>query len=253
MAENLAETPRWGNQARDRKALAIWHTLLECNGPGIAEGAWLDVGCGSGGIAATLANKARLVTGIDPEPWSAWAREMDAHSNLRLVTGRFDGDSSTIPAFSIDVVVCNQVYEHVDDPLALLRNIHRVLVPGGICYFAGPNLLWPVEPHVFWPFVHWLPRKFAQLIMRSLGSRHASDLDAWSWSYWRLTHAFRTAGFSFTSAIRERIHAHAQISHSNLARVAAHIPRRVIAALSPVAPGFVFVLTKQQLQASAGE
>ena len=244
MHDVFHEVPRWGNEARERKALAIWLTLLQCCGPRIADGAWLDVGCGSGGIAATLATKVRLVTGVDPEPWDAWAEAMTTHANLKLIAGVFDGDTPPVADASIDVVVCNQVYEHVTDPIALVRNIHRVLVPGGVCYFAGPNLLWPIEPHVFWPFVHWLPRRFAQMVMSGLGSRHAQELDAWSWSYWRLISAFREAGFDFTGAIRERIGAQAEISHSIAARMAARIPKRLFSVLTPVAPGFDFILHK---------
>ncbi len=244
MHDTVHEVPRWGNEARDRKALAIWLTLLQSCGPRVAEGAWLDVGCGSGGIAATLATKVRHVTGVDPEPWEAWTEAMTTHANLKLIVGAFDRDVPPIPDASIDVVVCNQVYEHVGDPIALVRNIHRVLVPGGACYFAGPNLLWPVEPHVFWPFVHWLPRRFAQASMRGLGSRHAHELDARSWPYWRLTGAFRDMGFEFTGAIRERIHAQAKISHSIVARMAARIPHRLVSVLTPAAPGFVFILHK---------
>lgn len=247
MHDTERAVPRWGNEARDRKALAIWLTLLQHCGPRIAEGAWLDVGCGSGGIAATLATKAKLVTGVDPESWDAWSDAMTEHPNLKLVVGAFDGSVPPIPDASIDVAVCNQVYEHVSDPIALVRNIHRVLVPGGVCYFAGPNLLWPIEPHVFWPFVHWLPRRFAHALMRSLGSRHAQDFDAWSWSYWKLTNTFRREGFACTGAIRERLRAQADISGSNLACMAARIPKRLIALVTPVAPGFVFVLNKPKL------
>lgn len=238
------EVPRWGNEDRDRKALAIWLTLSQCCGPRIAEGAWLDVGCGSGGIAAALATKVRHVTGVDPEPWEAWTYAMTANLNLKLIAGVFDGVVPPVSDASVDVVVCNQVYEHVANPIALLRNIHRVLVPGGVCYFAGPNLIWPIEPHVFWPFVHWLPRRFAIMLMRGLGSRRAQELDAWSWSYWRLTRAFRETGFDFTGAIRERIGAQAEISNSIAARMAARIPKRLVSVLTPAAPGFVFILHK---------
>jgi hypothetical protein len=132
----------------------------------------------------------------------------------------------------------------VDDPEALLRSIHDVLNPGGICYFAGPNLLWPIEPHVFWPFVHWLPRRLAQGAMRIFGSRRANDLDAFAWTYWRLMHAFRRFGFEARSAIRDRLRAAVALRPNLPLRLAASVLGIVLAPLTPFAPGFVFVLRK---------
>ena len=68
---------------------------------------------------------------------------------------------------------------------------------GGIAYFAGPNLLFPIEPHVFWPFVHWLPRGLAVRLMRALGSRKVLDANSASW--WRL-HAWFD-GFEVSNAL----------------------------------------------------
>ena len=245
MDEPAPSTPRWGNQSRDRKALAILRTLQHHCGAAITDGAWLDVGCGSGGIAATLSESVERITGVDPEPWKTWTDLIAAHANLKLLSGSFDGAQPPLEDASINVAVCNQVYEHVSDPVALLRNIHRVLVPGGVCYFAGPNLLWPIEPHVFWPLVHWLPRLFAQRIMRMLGSRHSDDLDAYSRSYPTLVSWFRKLGFAHETALRGRMLAtldsRKMSAFSILVRC---IPNVVLTTLMPLAPGFVFILRK---------
>ena len=245
MHDVVHEVPRWGNEARERKALAIWLTLLQCCGPRIAEGAWLDVGCGSGGIAATLATKVRLVTGVDPEPWDAWAEAMTTHANLKLIAGVFDGDTPPVADASIDVVVCNQVYEHVTDPIALVRNIHRVLVPGGVCYFAGPNLLWPIEPHVSWPFVHWLPRQLAQALMRALGSSQAEALDAYSTHCWRIRRWFRDSRFEVRFGLRDRIVAELELrGWIGCANWVRHLPIGLLGIGEPLTPGFIYVLKK---------
>ncbi len=245
MHDVVHAVPRWGNEARDRKALAIWLTLLQCCGPRIAEGTWLDVGCGSGGIAAALATKAKHVTGVDPEPWEAWADAMTTHTNLKLIVGGFDRDVPPLPDASVDVVVCNQVYEHVADPVALVRNIQRVLVPGGVCYFAGPNLLWPIEPHVSWPFVHWLPRKLAQALMLALGSSQAEALDAYSTHCWRLRRWFRDNRFEVRFGLRERIVAEMEmrgwIGCANWVR---RVPIGLLGIGEPLSPGFIYVLKK---------
>lgn len=236
--------PRWGQEGRESKAEAILKTLQIHTQQELTDAVWLDIGCGSGGIAATLAEHVRQVIAVDPESWQRWEVFRLAHSNLVFHQGTYRDLGRLLQVDSIDVVVCNQVYEHVDDPIALLRAIHAVLRPGGLCYFAGPNLLWPIEPHVFWPFVHWLPRGFAQRAMRWLGSRRSHELDAWPWTYWRLTRAFQRNGFAVRLALRERVLAQARIGSpmANLMRVS---PRILIRILSPFAPGFVFVLSKK--------
>lgn len=236
--------PRWGQEGRDRKAEAILATLrLHCH-QNLDAGIWLDIGCGSGGIAATLAVHVERVVGIDPEPWARWEDFRKRHPNLVFHVGSYRDIDAFVGAESCMVVICNQVYEHVDAPLSLLATIYRVLKPGGICYFAGPNFVWPIEPHVFWPFVHWLPRGFAQRAMRALGSKHAHELDAWSWPYWKLVRAFRQTGFEYQRAIGDRIHAQAALGHSITLRMMSYVPRVVLSSLAPVAPGFIFVLRK---------
>ena len=246
MCHEKAAKPRWGNEARALKAQAILSTLTKYCGDQVVDGAWLDVGCGSGGIAASLASRVHVVVGIDPEPWDAWEDATAALSNLGFIVGAFDGEEFPATEESMDVVICNQVYEHVINPQRLVRNINRILRPGGVCYFAGPNLLWPVEPHVFWPFVHWLPRKWAHAVMRALGSRRTHELDAFSTNYWTLTRWFDDAGFEFKSGIGGRIQSGLELRGSRrLSRLADSIPNVLYAALTPFSPTFVFILRKR--------
>lgn len=245
MAQEGPVQPRWGNQARDRKAEGIRLTLESHFGDGLRARQWLDVGCGSGGIARALAAHVEGVVGIDPEPWPAWSELAAGQGNLRFLALPCDGPVAPLPDESAGVVVCNQVYEHVPDPQALVRNLYRMLAPGGVGYFAGPNLLWPIEPHVFWPFVHWLPRPIAQTVMRMLGSARAAELDAYSVPYWRLARWFSDAGFLYQSAIKARLLAGLRLSKwPAAAAVVALIPDMVFQILSPLAPGHVFIIRK---------
>lgn len=41
-----------------------------------------------------------------------------------------------------DLVICNDVIEHLEKPLAPLRHIYAVLKPGGILYLTTPNFNW---------------------------------------------------------------------------------------------------------------
>lgn len=240
------QIPRWGNEARGQKADAIWATMNAVCGRDLASGNWLDIGCGSGGIAASIAPKVRSIVGVDPEPWDSWELLTQNNANLQLVTGKFDGQPLPVPRSSIDVAICNQVYEHVEDPRALIRNIASILKPDGVCYFAGPNLLWPVEPHVFWPFVHWLPRRSAQRLMGYLGSSKAPELDAFSANIWKLRRWFWEAGFRERCIVRERLAVGLDAgSHRWAASVVRRVPDFLFSLTEPFHPSFVFVLQQK--------
>jgi SAM-dependent methyltransferase len=165
--------------------------------------------------------------------------------SLSFTVAEFDNEHLPLPENSVDVVICNQVYEHVPRPEQLIRNIHRVLRPGGVCYFAGPNLLWPVEPHVHWPLVHWLPRGAAMAIMQWLGSSRTGDLDAYSVTAWTLERWLHASGFDLRSAVRDRLAAQpGEAVADRLARMFARLPRWVFDFTNPVLPGFVYLLRK---------
>jgi 2-polyprenyl-3-methyl-5-hydroxy-6-metoxy-1,4-benzoquinol methylase len=243
-SEQPPRNPRWGSSGRTLKAEAIWMTLLHQAGPAISHGRWVDIGCGNGGIAAHLAPRVREMVGIDPEPWTTWTEWMCKHPNLIFIQGSYDSEPALISPESVDVVICNQVYEHVPDPIALIRFIHQMLKPGGFCYFAGPNWLFPIEPHIFWPFVHWLPRKFAIQLMRMLGSKRADDLDAFSTHFWQLN-SWLSTHFTISNAVPFMIREVIPMQYDSLIwKVLAFLPKRLLDVLNPLSPGFVFVLKK---------
>ena len=37
-----------------------------------------------------------------------------------------------------DVVICNQVFEHVDHPIDAVKVLHAMLKPGGLLFFSAP-------------------------------------------------------------------------------------------------------------------
>ena len=125
-----------------------------------------------------------------------------------------------------------------------VQEIHRILKPGGYCYFAGPNLLFPIEPHVFWPFVHWLPRNVAVRLMRLFGSRKI--LDAYSKDYWTLQTWL--GRFEISNAVPHILGNPEQYGRIQpIWRMLGLIPGFVLHSLTWLSPGFVFILKKPAL------
>ncbi|MBW4549708.1 MAG: class I SAM-dependent methyltransferase [Aphanocapsa sp. GSE-SYN-MK-11-07L] len=96
----------------------------------------LDVGCGSGWTSYLFCQAGYNVTGLD---LNATAFECPNHPNLRLV----EGSSMDLPyaEATFDVVASHQALEHMPDPERAIREMLRVLKPGGTFCVVGPNLL----------------------------------------------------------------------------------------------------------------
>jgi ubiquinone/menaquinone biosynthesis C-methylase UbiE len=92
----------------------------------------LEVGCGTGIFALSLAGHAAHVTGIDLTPeMLAQARALQAELNVANVTWK-QGDALPLPFASgtFSVVVTKATFHHFVDPAAVLAQMARVSAPG---------------------------------------------------------------------------------------------------------------------------
>jgi Methyltransferase domain len=60
------------------------------------------------------------------------------HTSKVDITGDFCAETLPVPENSFDTVLCISILEHAEDPLALVRNIRRLLRPGGVAFFCCP-------------------------------------------------------------------------------------------------------------------
>ena len=96
----------------------------------------LDLGCGGGFMAEPLARRGAAVIGVDPCPQAVAAAARHARGFGLDIDYRV-GAGETLPLAdaAVDVVVCVDVLEHVDDLDAVLAEVARVLRPGGLLLF----------------------------------------------------------------------------------------------------------------------
>jgi SAM-dependent methyltransferase len=166
------------DQSRWVKADKIVSVLRDAWPNCLSDARCLDLGCGIGVIASRVNEVARTVVAMD--------FGSSLVSQVSPILSRLQGDGLQIPFrdAAFDAVVCAQVYEHTKDPVRLAAEISRVLRPGGICYFSGPNRLWPYEDHYRVWFVHWLPRRWQRRALRLMGQEDSVEVILYT--YWQL-------------------------------------------------------------------
>lgn len=131
-------------------------------------GSLLDFGCGNGAQSAHFLDDFNRITGVDVEPGFITefrARFCDLLDRVEGVL--YDGCTLPIPDSEFDCAVSFEVLEHVADESSSLKELHRVLKPGGILAMSVPNRWWIFETHgaelplLPWnrvPFFSWLPK-----------------------------------------------------------------------------------------------
>jgi 2-polyprenyl-3-methyl-5-hydroxy-6-metoxy-1,4-benzoquinol methylase len=107
--------------------------LIERYKPG---GKLLDVGCAAGFLLDEARRRGWAVRGVEVSRFAAdYARR---ELGLDVFTGTLE--AARLPTAEFDVVVLYFVLEHLRDPVGTLREIHRVLKPGGLVSVAVPNV-----------------------------------------------------------------------------------------------------------------
>ena len=141
-------------------------------------GRWLDCGSCEGEYTVALASRgAELAVGAEPDEsrTTAARHRWRDHTKVQFVTAA--GEALPFPDCHFDGVLLNEVLEHVDDQEATLRELRRVLAPGGVLALFSPNRWFPFEGHGMsigsWnisspvPLLPWLPRRLSLPVMKA--------------------------------------------------------------------------------------
>jgi len=98
----------------------------------------LDIATGSGFGAALLARRAAWVWAIDIDA-SSLRNASDRYGDGNIVFVRADAVRLPFPDKSVDLVVAFEVLEHLRDQEGLVRELARVLSPGGLVIVSTPD------------------------------------------------------------------------------------------------------------------
>ncbi len=136
------------------------------------EGRILDVGCGPGKLLRVLREQGWDVYGVDFSPLAVeYAR---SKHNLNVTLGELATAGYKDNFF--DVVMFSHSLEHIYEPVETLREVHRILRPGGLLMICIPNagslearvfgkwwVQWDVPRHLF----HFTKATMAQLLSKA--------------------------------------------------------------------------------------
>ncbi|MBW2494349.1 MAG: class I SAM-dependent methyltransferase [Deltaproteobacteria bacterium] len=155
----------------------------------------IDCGCGAGEYV-------RALTALGADTWGIEysAEKVDEAKRLGgLPDGRVavgDIEALDFPDAHFDLALVNEVLEHVPNEELGIREVHRVLKPGGVAVIFSPNRLYPFETHGvslrsgakvphYTPLVPWVPVRFGLF-------------EYWARNYWpwELRALVRAGGFT---------------------------------------------------------
>jgi ubiquinone/menaquinone biosynthesis C-methylase UbiE len=146
-AEYAASSPN-GDFFRERLRLVA--DLLDRHSPslpGDPERTLLDVGCGPGMLVETAVNRQMRFVGVD----LSFPMALACHRRLRTSRNgqALRGNAEALPLASaaFDLVLCMGILEYVPSIGAALRELHRVLRPGGLLIASMLN---PRSPYRIW-------------------------------------------------------------------------------------------------------
>ena len=142
----------------------------------------LENGCGVGMYVEHLSPFGGTVIGLEYD----FERALEAGSNSPHILNAA-GESLPLPSSTFDLILSHEVIEHVSDDRLAIREMIRVLKPGGRIALFCPNRGYPFETHgIYWKekyyfgnilFVNYLPRKWRDKLAPHVRVYSQKDLE----------------------------------------------------------------------------
>jgi SAM-dependent methyltransferase len=151
----------------------------------------LDIGAGDGAFLRELiANGFDEVVGYEPSTAPREAAHPDIRDRLRPELF----DASQIASDSLGLITCFQTIEHVDDPLRLVSDMRRLLMPGGTAFLIAHDvdalstkIMGYKSPIFDIEHLQLFNRRTADILMRAAGFREVAIfpiVNAYPIAYW---------------------------------------------------------------------
>jgi SAM-dependent methyltransferase len=151
----------------------------------------LDLGSGYGYTAVGLASFCGHVVADEPsQALHDHATGVIAESKLTNVEPRNQSIDDLQDSNAYDLIILDNVLEHLPDHERAMFNITRALKVNGVLYIVVPNKLWPIEVHYHLPFLSYLPLSLANVYLRLTGKGDDYTDASYAPTYWSLKRLF---------------------------------------------------------------
>ncbi len=111
------------------------------NAAGLSGKKVVDIGCGGGILAESMAARGAEVTGVDLSEKALGVARLHLYESGQTVSYRHisaEDIAREAPA-SFDIVTCMEMLEHVPDPASTIRACATLVKPGGKVFFSTLN------------------------------------------------------------------------------------------------------------------
>jgi len=191
---NIQQTWKNYSEYRTNRGHLVYDLLSSCIN--VRNKKILDIGCGEGGSATILAEKGAKVFAVD----------ISAKFHTKTQSLYFlymDGLHLAFENQSFDIVILQDVLEHLHDPYQTLIEAKRVMKDGGVMYICTPNRLSPInfvsDPHWNMPIISILPRNAVKFLIKNVFKIDKRDRSDWAAliSYFKLSKIIDSLSLNF--------------------------------------------------------
>ncbi len=195
----------------------------------------LDIGTGSGIITAYLGHNFKRIVGIDI------VDERKTRQGFEFI--KATGTKMPFHNESFDIIISNQIIEHIKNKEEHIEEIYRVLKRDGICYLAAPNKLCLIETHYRLPFLSIIPKSLADFYLKLF--KKGDYYDIYNLNFWDLKKllADKFMIIDYTPYIIKNPKKYKE----NLPNFFNIIPLSLMKVLSPFSPSWIFIIKKRAL------
>ena len=136
----MTATPDADVEQRARLSLGrshhrIYQIVAEVLAARGAGGALADIGCGSGDLWRALVGPFRSCIGVDAVRYDGLPPDVEFHA------ADLDAARLPLPDARVDAAAAVEVIEHLENPRAFVRELARIVRPGGWVVVTTPNQL----------------------------------------------------------------------------------------------------------------
>lgn len=139
----------------------------------------LDIGCGDGGTSLKLSQLGANVTAVDIRPD---INKIFKNTNIKFHQSTFDDIFFGTKKF--DIVILQDVLEHVQNPETAIKKIRSLLLETSIIYISTPNRFSLLnvfsDPHWSLPFVSLFSRKWVKLAVKNIFLKDRRQREDWA-------------------------------------------------------------------------